>query len=115
VFEPLEDTEPPKKKALDVTLEQNESDKRRFTVKVNYIDPCLMAHYGTLASDGVFAIEVLPNDYARLHNDKLSIGGIDRHCSRTFQTAEEATDRIERITKLLDIINANEQQEGGEA
>jgi hypothetical protein len=111
VYEPLEDTEPapvPKRKVLDLTVEQ---DGTRVYLKVVYVDPVLMTHKATLASDGVFGIEVIPYSFTYLLADRLIVGGRDKHHMQAFDTEAAATDRITRITKLLAIINANEPLE----
>jgi hypothetical protein len=121
VYEPLEDTEPeqapkPRRKALDVTLEQK---GRRVIAELAYVDPKLALKTGlnpidVIATDGIYKV-------CFGHH----LGMYERLCELTvcnepsvkvqeFSEADAAAEYVERITKLLDIINANEPQEGGE-
>jgi hypothetical protein len=116
VFEPLEDTEPPKKKALDVTLEQRE---KAVIATLKHIGPKLLARYAgkslTLATDGTYKVCLMRHFkiYSGVHD--LTVGRCGTVSAEDFGTEAAAAEYVERITKLLDIINANEPQEGGEA
>jgi hypothetical protein len=111
VYEPLEEPEPPKKKALDVTLEQN---GQQVTVTVNHADPRLMKEKRVLI-DGLVKINTDNCSYTRAYGDQIIVGGRDSSAVCGFPSAEAATKYVEHVHCLLDIINANEPQEGGEA
>jgi hypothetical protein len=106
---------PPKKKALDVTLERK---GREVRATVNYVDPKLVerakrSSYVLVKGNGYQVclgtmLSIFPNLRA------LAVGPDGDRCAKTFDTEAAAAEYVERITKLLDIINANEPQEGGE-
>jgi len=121
VYKPLEQEQPPepakpRRKALDVTLEQS---GREVTATVNYVDPLLeeraqRSTYVLAAGDGYqVCLGVMLSIFPNLHD--LTVGPDLDTCAKTFGTEAAAAEYVERITKLLDRINANEPQEGGEA
>jgi hypothetical protein len=118
VYEDLAEPEPepPKKKALDVTLEQRE---KTVIATLKHIDPKLAARYSvksvTLATDGTYKVCLMRDFkiYGGLRD--LTVGRCGTVSAEDFGTVRAAAEYVERIGKLIDEINANEPQEGGEA
>jgi hypothetical protein len=114
VYEPLEEPVPPKprRKVLDVELEQRDST---VMATVKYIDMAwAKALPGSeIATDGEYKVCLMDETRVYAGLDDLTIG-TNTFSATDFRDVKRATKYVERIGKLLDEINANEPQEGGE-
>jgi hypothetical protein len=115
VYEPLEEPEPPKprRKVLDVELEQRDST---VMATVKHLDMAwAKALPGSeIATDGEYHVCFMDETRVYAGLNDLTVGK-NTFSATDFRDVERAAEYVERITKLLDIINANEPQEGGEA